>query len=66
MMNSKPDEKPDENPRRHEEPTGTVLRLVPRTARPQEATSKNGGRAIEHVHRPNRDGEDDDPGPTAA
>jgi hypothetical protein len=66
-MSRKPDEKSVENPPHDEEATGTVLRLVPRAERERQAKPTAGNRSgSDRVQIPRRDGDDDDPGPSAA
>ena len=66
LMNREPDEKIVENPRHDEEATGTVLRLVPRAEREPKATRTAGRSGTDLVQEPASDGDDDDPGPSAA
>jgi hypothetical protein len=67
-MNNEPDDKPLSETSASEQPTKTVLRLVPRAERerapdhPREA--RRPGR--HPIHRSIRDRDDDDPGPSAA
>jgi hypothetical protein len=67
-MNSKTDEKPVHESGSNEQPTGTVLRLVPRTQREREGTpTSSARRTTNHDVDPTIwGGDDDDPGPTAA
>ena len=63
-MNREPDEKIAESPRKDEEATSTVLRLVPRAERERNATRTAGRSGTDLVQKPPTDG-DDDPGPSA-
>jgi hypothetical protein len=65
-MSRKSDKKSVENPRHEEEATGTVLRLVPRAEREQQASPATGRSGTDHVQKAAWDRDDDDPGPTAA
>jgi hypothetical protein len=65
-MSRKPDEKIVDNQPHDEDATGTVLRLVPRTERERQASPASGRSGTDHVQKPAWDGDDDDPGPTAA
>jgi hypothetical protein len=65
-MNREPDQKIAENPRQDEDATGTVLRLVPRAERERKATRTVGRSGTDLVQKSARDGDDDDPGPSAA
>ena len=65
-MSRKPDEKSVENPPHDEEATGTVLRLVPRAARERQASPATAEAGRSTWQKTAWDGDDDDPGPTAA
>ena len=65
-MNREPEDNTVENAPQGEEATGTVLRLVPRAERARQVSPPAGRGGMEHVRTPARDGDDDDPGPTAA
>jgi hypothetical protein len=64
VMSRNRDEKPDENARRDGQATGTVLRLITRAEREEQAALTTDTTASDAAQRPASD--DDDPGPTAA
>lgn len=65
-MNREPKDNTVETPPQGEEATGTVLRLIPRAERARQVSPPTGGGGMDRVRTPARDGDDDDPGPTAA